>query len=191
VKLLRLTISSLMAVVLLVALDVWACKALLLRGPLFFPDPDLADLIVVGALPMANVLAIGLFTVLGSRHQHKRNRPGLVGFEVGGLAGLLVFLACSLSMTHSLHEGVGQGLRAIGLGPPGPGFLVCALTLLLAPQLALALLGGWLCRRYNIRVKTIVEPTAIPGPMRVREERKDGQEVDDPAQEGLRGVVEG
>jgi hypothetical protein len=155
----RFTISGLIALVLLVALDAWACKALV-------GGPDLSDLLVVGALPMANVLAIGLYPILGLRPEHKRNRPGLVGFEVGGLAALLVFLACSLSMTHSLHEGVGQVLRAIGLGPPGPVFLVCALILLLVPQLAPALLGGWLCRGYDIWVKTIVEPTAIPGQRR-------------------------
>jgi hypothetical protein len=150
VKLPRLTISSLMALVLLVAVDVWACKELEVGGPPLMAD--LSDLIVFGALPMANVLAIGLYRILGPRPEHRRNRPALVGFEVGGLAALLVFLACSLSMTHSLHEGVGQVLKPIGLAPPGPVFLVCALILLVVPQVALALLGGWLCRRYVIRV---------------------------------------
>jgi F0F1-type ATP synthase assembly protein I len=161
-KLPRLTIANLMALVLLVALDVWVCKALPLRGP--SPDLDLSDLLIFGALPMANVLAIGLVPLARSRVQHAGRRPALVGFEVGGLVALLLFLVCALNLTHPLHEGVGGVLTAIGLVPPGPVFLACATTLLLVPQLALALLGGWLCRRYAIRVRIIVERRTIPVP---------------------------
>lgn len=150
-----------MALVLLVALDIWVGKAL--RGvPLFVPD--LSDLIIFGALPMASVLSIGLYPILRSRHEHEREPPGLVGFEVGGLAALLLFLVCSLTMPHSLHDGVGLVLRAIVPVPPGPVFLTAAVILLLLPQLALALLGGWLYRRYDIRVKIIIERRTIPSP---------------------------
>jgi len=161
VKLTRLTISDLMALVLLVALDIWVGKAL--RGiPLFVPD--LSDLIIFGALPMASVLAIGLYPILRSHHEPKRDRPGMVGFEIGGLAALLAFLVCSLILTRPLHDGVGDLLRAIGLGPPGPVFLTAAVVLLLVPQLAVALLGVWLYRRYDIRVKIIVERRTISDP---------------------------
>lgn len=161
VKFPRLTISNLMALVLLVALDVWVCKALM-GSPLL--GPDLSDLLVFGALPMANVLALRLYPLLGPRHEHKTNRGGLLGFEVGGLAALLAFLACSMVLTRSLHEGVGHLLRAIGLGPPGPVFLTAAVILLLVPQLAVALFGAWLYRRYDIRVKIIIEQRTIPSP---------------------------
>jgi hypothetical protein len=67
-------------------------------------------------------------------------------------------------MTHPLHEGVDLVLRAIGLVPQRPVFLVCAVALLLSPQLALALLGGWLCRRCEIGVRIIVERRTIAGP---------------------------
>jgi hypothetical protein len=156
----RLTISGLMALVLLVALDTWACKALLMGGPLFVPD--LSDLLVYVALPMANILAIGLYSIVMPWHSDGEGRHGLVGFEVGGLAGLLVFLACAMTMTHPLHEGVGLVVTAIGL-VPGPVFVLCAAALLLLPQMALALLGVWLCRKYDIRLKIVVERRPIPG----------------------------
>src|SRR5262245_20983799 len=143
----RFTIAGMMARVLVVALVAGACKALLGGPP---PAPDLIELIVFGALPMASILALGLFPFLMPRHKHERGRPGWVGFEVGGLAALLFYLACSLTMTHPLHEGVGHVLRAIGLVPPGPVFLAGAVVLLLPPQLALAILGAQLGRIYKL-----------------------------------------
>lgn len=161
-KLPRLTISNLMALVLLVALDIWVCQALPLVGPQLIPD--LSDLLIFGALPMANVLAIGLAPLARAAGEHKGRRPALVGFEVGGLIALVVFLAGSLTLTHPLHEGVGRLLTSIGLVPPGPVFLTAAVILLLLPQLALALLGYWLCQRYKIRMRINVERRATPGP---------------------------
>src|SRR5262245_50462080 len=104
----RFTISGMMALVPVIALDAWACKALLMGG---LPPVELSELIVFGALPMANVLALGLYPILMSRHRYRRGRSGWVGFEVGGLVALLVFLACSLTMTHPLNEGVSHLLR--------------------------------------------------------------------------------
>ena len=156
----RFTISGLMALVLVVALDVWACKELPRGGPTWIVD--LTVLIIVGALPMANVLALGLYPILMSRHRHEGGRTGWVGFEVGGLAALLFYLACSLTMTHPLHQGVAHLLRALGF-VPGKVFLAGAVVLLLLPQLALALLGGWLCRTSRFRVSAIVERRSPSG----------------------------
>jgi hypothetical protein len=167
VRLPRLTISGLMALVLLVALDVWVGRALVMDlRPSGTYLAELADLVVFGALPMANVLSIGFYLIMRSRHEDERNRPGpgLVGFEVGGLAALLVFLAGSLILAHSLHEGVGLVVRAIGPVPPGPVFLTAAVIVLLVPQLALALLGARLGRTYRIRVSVTVERRTIPDP---------------------------
>ena len=124
------------------------------------PGP-LSELIIVGALPMANVLAVGLYPILMSRHRHERVRPGWVGFEVGGLAALLLYLACSVLMTHPLHEGVGHLLRAGFV--PGPVFLAGAVVLLLLPQLALAILGARLDRTYQFRVSVTVERRSPSG----------------------------
>jgi hypothetical protein len=122
----------------------------------------LSDLLVYVALPTANILAIGLYPIVMSRHVEGMDRHGLIGFEVGGLSALLVFLAFSLTITHPLHESVGLVLKPFGL-VPGPVFLVCAVALFLLPQLALALLGVWLFRKYDIRVRIIVERRPIPG----------------------------
>jgi hypothetical protein len=155
----RFTISGMMALVLLGALDTWACKALM--SSLLFVPP-LSELIVLGALPMANVLALGLYPILMSRHEHESGRPGLVGFEVGGLAALLFYLAGSVLMPHPIHDGVGNLLRAIGL-VPGPAFLAGAVVLLLLPQVALAILGARLGRTYKFRVILIVERRSPSG----------------------------
>ena len=165
----RFTIAGMMALVLVVALDAWACQALM-GGP---PPVELSELIVFGALPMANVLALGLYPILMSRNRHEGGRSGWVGFEVGGLVALLVFLACSLTMTHPLNENVSHLLRALGF-VPGPVFLVVgAVVLLLVPQLALALLCGWLCRTYKFRVSVIIERRSHSdaGPERMPEGR--------------------
>jgi hypothetical protein len=155
----RFTISGLMALVLLVAVDAWACKALLTHGPPY--SVALSELIVVGALPMANVLALGLYPILMARHDHERGRLGLVGFEVGGLTALLLYLAGSVLWTHSLHEGVVHVLRAFGL-LPGPVSGVAAVAMLILPQLALAILGARLGRTYKVGVSVTVEQRSAP-----------------------------
>jgi hypothetical protein len=119
VKSLRFSISGPMATVLVFAQDFGAVRAFL--GVPFFV-PDLSDLLVYGALPMTNVLAIGSIYLLKSRLDHGGELPALVGFLVFGMVALLLYLGCSLLATHSIHDGVGDVLRAIGLYP-GPVFL--------------------------------------------------------------------
>src|SRR5438270_11118889 len=119
-----------MALVLLVALDFGAYRA--------FPDGsvigrDLADLIVFGALPMANLLAVGLIVVVNSRPDRGGRSPALVGFEVFGVAALLLFLGCSVLAIHTIHEGVVDVLQPVGLRPGGPMFLAWAVALLVLP----------------------------------------------------------
>lgn len=158
-KNLRFSTSSLMALVLVVALDFGMCKALLPGGQCFVPD--LSDLIVFGALPMVNVLALGLIPRSKSRHQRAARRLGLIGFEVSGLIGLIFYLGCSILDTQPIHRGVGAILRGVGF-PPGPVFLVGAVVLLLVPQVVLAFLGGWLARSYRLRVNIVVERRVLP-----------------------------
>jgi hypothetical protein len=146
----RFSISALMAVVLLVALDCLAFNTLLDR-PLF--HRHLSELIVVGALPMANILAVGLIRLLTERNMRSLTRPFLVRFEVIGGVALLLFLASSCLATDLLHDGVEHALRPLSLRPGNPLFLVGAVTLLLLPQLALASVCGWLVRTYRIVVE--------------------------------------
>ncbi len=153
-KCLRFSISSLMAVVLLVALDCMAINTFLVR-PLF--RRTLSELTLVGVLPMANILAIGLFRLWAVRNGRGRPRPFLVGFDIFGGVALLLFLACALLAIDSLHDGVGDVLRSLSLRPGDPSFLTGAVAILLLPQVALASVGGWLVRSYRIEIKIVVE----------------------------------
>ena len=154
----RFSISALMAVVLLIALDCMAFNTLLIR-PLF--QRHLSELFVVGALPMANILAVGLIRLFTKRNRPGQTRPFLVGFDVFGGVALLLFLRLLLAGRDSLHDGVDHALRPLSLWPGHPLFLVGAVTLLLLPQLALASVGGWLVRTYRIVVE---RRTAEPEP---------------------------
>ena len=154
----RFSISWLMAVVLILALDFGAARALL-RSPLFVPD--LSDLLVYGALPMVAVLAIGSMYLLKSKLDPGGGSHALVGFLAFGMTALILYLGGSLLATHTIHFGVGYVVRSMGVHP-GPIFLVGAVALLLLPQLVMALLGGWLGRRYKIRVSIVVERRDLP-----------------------------
>jgi hypothetical protein len=137
-KYFRFSISSLMAVVLVVALDCMAINMLIVR-PLF--PVNLSDLILFGALPMANILAIGLIRVWADRDGRGRTRPFLVDFEVCGWVTLLVFVTIAVLATNSFHDGVGAILRSLSPRPGDPLFLIGAVAILLLPQLALASVG--------------------------------------------------
>ena len=142
----RFSISSLMAVVLVVALDCMAINMLIVRLLL---RPNLSELIVFGALPMANILAVGLLRLWADRKGRGQTRPFLVGFEVCGWVTLFVFVTCAVLATDSLHDGVGYLLRSAKLTPGDRFFLICAVAILLVPQFALASVGGWLIRSYT------------------------------------------
>src|SRR4051812_32085867 len=132
----RVSIRTLMAVVVVAAIDCGALKTF--RPPVF--DPDFSDLVVFGALPMASVVAIGAAPSLGAGGVRPRGRPFLVGLEAFGAAAVVFFLALAAVATRPLHDKVGQALRP--LGPGKPAFLAAATAVLMLPQLALALVGG-------------------------------------------------
>jgi hypothetical protein len=161
-KYFRFSISSLMAVVLVVALDCMAINMLIVRR---LSGPNLSDLILFGALPMANVLAIGLIRLWADRKGRGRTRPLLVAFEVCGWVSLLVFVTCAVLATDSFHDGVGDILRSLSLRPGDPLFLVGAVAILLLPQLAISSVGGWLIKNYRIEVKIVVQRRAAEPPL--------------------------
>ena len=86
-KNIRLSISGLMALVLFMALDFGACKALM-ESPI--GPSQLSDLLVCGALPMANVLAVGLIMLIKSPPDDGGRRSGLLGFGVFGLVAAAI-----------------------------------------------------------------------------------------------------
>jgi hypothetical protein len=136
-----------MAVVVIVALAFGAGRALLEWW--IFPIPFL-ELVVLGALPMATVLGIGLIPFL----RRKRGRSFMLGFEIFGWAALIAFLISAAVATDTIHRGTGSALQPLGLG--SPLFLTVAAGILLLPQLALALLGGWLAGKFRVRFNVML-----------------------------------
>ena len=156
-KYFRFSISSLMAVVLVIALDCVGVNTFMVR-PLF--RVNLSELILFGTLPMANILAVGLIRLWADRNGQGRTRPLLVGFEFCGLVTLYFFVICAALATDSFHDAVGDILRSLSIRPGDRLFLISAVAILLLPQLAFASFGGWLVRNYRIEVKIVVERRA-------------------------------
>ena len=133
----RLSISGLMVVVLIVALDFGIGKAL--WQPTLFSMP-LTELLILGVLPMANILAVGFAVIVVGRRVSGPRRPALIGFEAFGVVAWLVFLACSFLWTRPIYESVLVVVQPSHF-KPGIGFGSLAAMLLLLPQIAFAAIG--------------------------------------------------
>ncbi len=159
----RISISGLMGVVLLVAIDLAIVKALF--GPPMLLRMPLTELLVIAVFPMANILAIGLVVLILTRRDPRANRPALVGFEAFGLAAWVVLLACSLAATHFTYDLPRPAVRASGL-PPGLALASFVGLLYLVPQLAIAAMGWKFGRIYRVRwsfsIDRRVEPKIRP-----------------------------
>lgn len=140
-KLPRFSIARLMFVVLVVALDFGIIRARV-GPPRLFSMPS-NELLLIGALPMANVLGIGLAYLLAGRRDPGPRRPALVGFLRLGLAGWLAFVLCSILAPRGTIGAFRGGIAALGLAP-ALEFAWFATLVLALPQLALAGLGWWL-----------------------------------------------
>jgi len=124
------------------------------------------DALVTGALPMANVLVVGL--LIGLRR--RRSRPFLSGFEVFGATALALYVAGAIFFTEELvmpylNLVLKPLARTIGIRP----FLSTVKLLVLAsvaavmlglPQLAFALIGGFLFR--GVRNRRAARPNPPP-----------------------------
>jgi hypothetical protein len=115
-----------------------------------------STLLGLGVLPMANFLAAGL--LIGQRR--RGGRPFLLGFEVFGTTALAFYVALVICFSEQAViaylrvffypiEGIMGRHRPIVLIP-----ILCsaAVVLLGLPQLAFALLGGFLSRRFRITI---------------------------------------
>src|SRR5262249_49253207 len=115
-----------------------------------------AHSLLLGALPMANVLAVGI--LVGP--QRPGCRPFLLGFEVFAVMALAFLgVACAWGFAVS-HVLVGSSLvtwlelmeKAIGRNPPFafvPIVWFGTVLMLGWPQVAFALIGGSLSRRFK------------------------------------------
>lgn len=113
------------------------------------------DFLLVGAMPMANVLAVGVLTGL----QRLRSHPFLLGFEAFGAIALAsyMFIAIFFSRVpwHYVQPVVNYLLRTLGLY----GTLVCvsaicsaAAAMLVLPQVTFALIGDFLFQKYRLSI---------------------------------------
>ena len=152
VKVPRIRISWVMFAVAIAAFDFAAIRALVDS-----PSPMGEDLLF-GAVPMANVLVVGLLIA----QQRPRSRPFLLGFELFGSIALAAYIALAL-----LFPGPSGPIRpyvAIVLDPiVAPMRLTHTLSSVLIiwlvvlfmlgwPQVAFALIGGFLSRRFTVTI---------------------------------------
>jgi hypothetical protein len=151
----RVTLGTLMAVVFVVAVN-------LAGADLFFGTSGLEwpDLVNFGARPMVSILAVGLVSLLTPRTPEAATRPFLAGFELCGLAATFLYLACAAIFTRQIHEGVGDCLKQV-FSPAMPFYGWALMAVLLLPQVLIALLGGWMNKRYRFRLRLEVARRAI------------------------------
>jgi hypothetical protein len=140
------SIAEMMAIVAVVAVD-----CLVIRMARWGPA---IPYLVFGGLPLQSVLVIGLFLMI--RRRMDKPLPFLFGFEVVGWTSHLVYVAvCVLAaasidsyMVHTLNPLLG----AMKVRPnSAAGFIaVCGLvtSCLTAPQVAIALVAGWMSQRW-------------------------------------------
>ncbi len=149
----RFRLVWLMVAVAIGALDFTATRALLF--PTDRAARDMGIFLFLGALPMANILVVGMLIA----HQRPRSRPFLLGFEVFGATALAIYVAIVSGFREQalfpylnlVIDPLEKTLR--WLGPIGDPILSSVGYLMLSlPQIAWALIGGFLSRTFKITV---------------------------------------
>ena len=116
-------------------------------------------LLLVGALPMANVLMVGILIA----EQRPRSRPFLLGFEVFGAIALALYIYLATPSSPAMPMGRSfrtcacdrfakcchQAIPACRSATIG---LLVGVTVIVGPQLVFALIGGFLSYRLKITV---------------------------------------
>jgi hypothetical protein len=146
----RFRSAWIMVAVAIAAINFGAMRAL-------FDPGSVGVLLLFGALPMANVLIVGILIA----RQRVRSRPFLLGFEVFGALALSIYVLLSFIADWpgpiiSYLELVWNPLNGvIGAYPPPAQSAIgvfVGILMLLGPQLAFALIGGFLSRSFKITV---------------------------------------
>jgi hypothetical protein len=116
---------------------------------------NLLDVLCLGALPMLNILGVGI--LIGLRH--RGSRPFLLGFEVCGAVALALYVALAILFTDSLVRPylflVLNPLRR-AIRQTGPSVIIPILYITIAvvwlslPQLVFGLVGGLLARTFRV-----------------------------------------
>ena len=147
----RFRIGWLMVAVAIAALDFAAIGAILGSG-----TGDFGIFLLLGALPMANVLAVGMLIGL----QSSESSPFLLGFEAFGAMALALYVALlswrPRGLVISLPFVINPVLeQTVGRDRPFvfiPILCFGSVVMLGWSQVALALIGGFLCRRFRVTI---------------------------------------
>ena len=144
----RFRIAWVMVAVAIAALNSAAIRAML--------GSRAGDFLALGALPMASVLAVGL--LIG--HRRPEARPYLLGFEAFGATALAIYVAAArcyreevlipylTPILEPIRDTIGQNQPYVLF----PAMISIAMIMLGLPQLAFALIGGFLSRRFKVTI---------------------------------------
>jgi len=124
-------------------------------------EPYVAQSLLLGALPMANILAVGI--MIGQRRPG--SRPFLLGFVAFGAMALTLYVAVASFFTGAVTLCVALLMEIIEntIGRHHPYVftpIVCfvAVVMLGLPQVVFALIGGSLSRRFRITIRISRRP---------------------------------
>jgi hypothetical protein len=173
-KLPRIGIADLMALVGIIAVNCWA-YSLWLQPRSAHDDFNWFEATLLEILPMADALAIGSYLMIKRRVRKERPGPFLVGFVVVGTASMLMVVIAFATLPDWILEkldAVFQALLAqpleqagIGIGESlaGDFLLITAAMLFLAfPQFILAAVGGSIARHCGNKRKNERRRQASP-----------------------------
>ena len=148
----RFRIAWVMVAVAIVALDFGAIRALLPRHASALDDQR-GVLLLLGALPMGNVLAVGMLT----GQCRRGSRPFHLGFEAFGAMALALFIALAVyfprEVVMSYLTPFVDSMDKV-ISPNHPFVLIAtqgivAVVMLGWPQLVFAVIGGFLFRKFK------------------------------------------
>jgi hypothetical protein len=167
----RFTIATLAFVVVLLALDfAWMRLLHPARGRSIFAFA--AQGFDLGVLPMANVLAFGLYSMLSRREEP---HPFLVGFEVGGLGAILTYMVWCWAAPRTVIILIMPLYLAWTLwkplAPSDPSLLVVGAVSFTLPELLIAMVCGLITRHFVRRrdIDLIARPEPDVGSCRDEE----------------------
>jgi hypothetical protein len=153
----RFSIAWIMAIIVIVAIDFAAIRALSSTGTL------VGVLIAIGSIPMAGILMLGIPSLIKGLSGRGKVRPFLNGFEGVGWTILFVYTGSAILFPESIagqFESVLNSLmKVMGWDAADTSdaswqlfWLFVAILILLLPQSVIALIGGWLNQRFEFRI---------------------------------------
>jgi len=156
----RFPIAGMMAAVVAVAINLAVIRSIEWTKP----DTMAHFFFACGVMPMASVLILVALMSLPDLVRSGRLSPFVLGFEAVGWAVVFAFVTCysiASPILLAYAEGIGAYTRPVFIRyfadpPPWVGMaleLGLGAVIFSLPQLAVALLGGWLTRKFGLTVR--------------------------------------